>query len=334
MSLSGPQSFLVTGLPKSGTTWFMRLLNCIDGVRCTGEGRFFASGLRDVPSLWDGLAEGIGPWYRYVALRKGSGVGADGDIATVNRRNFLPEGVLVEGTDRMVAALAGQVVRSCLAAGTRELAGVRAVGDKTPVTRPVELRRASKALPEAKLLVLRRDVNDFVVSYLFHYWRAMRDARPDRNMDHVGVDDFLHIERYMQGHNLAGAGLASPETCARLAGVWCEVRTEIGRLSRQTPDLVLVVDYERLWADPAQELARTLQFLQIEYSAAAVQKAVDATSIDAVERSSDNALKNHVRRGRPWDHRRHLGREAVEAIAGTLRAAGFGDGKMESGGLV
>jgi len=94
--------FFLTGLPKSGTTWLMNILNSSEKICCLGEGRFFSSGLDDVPSLFDAFSEGIRPWYEFIALRKNNWIGLDDQITTINCQNFLPSQIINKSLNRDV----------------------------------------------------------------------------------------------------------------------------------------------------------------------------------------------------------------------------------------
>jgi len=321
------QLFFVSGLPKTGTTWLMRMLDGVDGICCRGEGRFFSSSIRNVPSLWDSLANAVEPWSRYVATRKCGWTGMSDRIETINRNNYLSESVLGEWREQMVGFLTAQWVKKSFAETVGHGEDVGWVGDKTPATRPEELSRIHRAFPSAKLLLMQRGVKDFVVSYLFHFWRAMREKRPDRLMNHVDTDDFLRIERYSANPDMGP--FASVGTCERLARVWCVMRAETEHLHRRDPDRVWLVRYEDLRAEPRAGLRSAVEFLGLTPEESVLTRAVADASVAAVRSVSDSFLRSHIRSGVPGDWKRHLSAQASEAIDRVVQ--GFEDDAGETG---
>lgn len=310
MSVAG--IFLLTGLPKSGTTWVMRMLDALPGVVCRGEGRFFASHLADVPSLRDSLAGGLDAWLRFLAHRKRNWMATDGDLTTVERRNTIPDDVLARVLEREIDRITGAAVSSLLHAVADRDPDARYVGDKTPLFTADELHDMRRALPSVPLVFLERDVRDYVVSMLFHHWRALGEGRADAGRDFLDAADAAIVECRVA----TGDGpLCSPETAGRLARAWAEVGRAARRLGAEDESALHLVSYEGLFEAPARELATICAYLGIEVEPAELELAVTANSRAAVRAGGDPALAQHVRSGVPGEWERWLDEDALAAIA-------------------
>lgn len=308
--MSEARVFLVTGFPKSGTTWLMRMLDHVPGVTCRGEGRFFSSHLVGVPRLLDALREGLEPWLQYVAVRKRCWIVPDDRIETVDRQNRIREDGFGEVLEDEARLLAGLYVEALL----RRTAGPDGalVGDKTPVLSGCELADLRAALPEVPVVFLRRDPFDTIVSLIHHFARSVAGGRPDARFDLMGPADAARARRNIDGGE-GRAPLVSSETARRLASAWVDVT----RAAERRADLALL-RYEDLVAYPATGLRRALDHLGGDADDAAVEAAVEACSREAVAEGDDDALKAHVRDGVPGAGRAALDDAAIEAIEEVL----------------
>lgn len=303
--------FFITGLPKSGTTWLVNMLNSIEEVMVRGEGCFFSDIYRTTPSLYGSMSRALRPWYEYISHRKHNWLDMDDHIETVNRYNY----IRVETLGRRFESVVRECTRTMTLELMREAAGsedrIVRMGDKTPVMFPDELRRIRETFPGSRIVCLKRNVKDYIVSHVFHYWRSVRNRRPDSDFRHLTVDDFLQTEGYVRGDT---EELVRDETAQRLASLWKSVYDEAEALAAADPELVRVVSYEELKEDPDGTFSEVLDFLGIDKDETSIGEIVESTSISSVKRSGSRVEKEHIRNGRPGDWKNHLGTGVNEKI--------------------
>ena len=311
MNEPAPTVFFVTGFHKSGTTWTMRLLGSLPKVLCLGEGRFFASELEELPSLYEGLEHGLRDWHRFQAHRKGNWLENETCVQTLHRQNVVDEEAYRSLFERDLSRLVRGATVDFLYARAAKEPSVTHVGDKTPVTSAEQLRRIRRVFPEAPIVVLERDVREVVVSLALHHWRSRRDMRPDRNIRLLDESDYLHTDRFQRGE-APDEGVLPPRTAARIARRWSETRAEARRLLDESPDRTRILAYADLLAEPADALHATADFLGVS--------ADESELLTAVETNSRTALA--VTGGPGAEHARShtqnaeaaLGPRALEAI--------------------
>lgn len=302
--------FFITGLPKSGTTWTVNMLNSLDGVVVRGEGCFFSNIYRNAPSLHDSLKRGIAPWFDYISHRKANWLQTDDIIETVNKYNYIRSERLEEAFEARAGDMTRAVVTGLMESAARS-PGARLVGDKTPVMAPEDLLALRRVFPDAPVICMKRGVKDYVVSHLFHYHRSMRDRRPDSDFMHLEVDDFLRVERFNDGLE---EELVSLETAKKLARCWASVYKAAEKLAEKTPDTFRVVSYEGLLEDPVGELTAITALLGLEEPSGRLEEAVRATDRRAVKTAGTAVMKEHVRSGEPGDWKNYLSEKASRAI--------------------
>lgn len=311
--------FFLTGLPKSGTTWIMNILNSIEEVCCLGEGRFFSSGLQNVPSLYEALTEGLRPWYEFISHRKKNWLGLDGHFESINRQNFLSDQTFAEAFDRDVGQVARMTILNFMLGAVQGDPKVKIIGDKTPVMVPEELRRMVTLFPDAKVVFMQRNVKDFIVSLLFHYWRATRDRRPDSLMSFMTIDDFLSVEKFANSDEGEKPPFVRMPTVLRLAKLWKSTNKEASVIAELMPETMMVASYEEMMRDPSQMMDRVFDFLGLAPRESIRREAIEQNSKEAVKRGTDNALKAHVRSGEEGNWVNYLSPEASKSIDEAVR---------------
>ena len=311
--------FFLTGLPKSGTTWMMNILNSLEDVCCLGEGRFFSSGLQNVPSLYEALAEGLRPWYEFISLRKRNWLRLDAHLESINRQNFLPTQVFADAFDRDLRQVARMTIFNFMLGAVQGDPKVKMIGDKTPVMAPEELRKMVNVFPDAKIVFMRRNVKDFIVSLLFHYWRATRDRRPDCLMSFMTIDDFLCVEKFANSDEGDKPPFARVPTALRLTKLWKSTNEEASVIAKEMPEIMLIVSYEEMMRDPSQMMDRVFDFLCLAPRESIRREAIERNSKEAIKRGTNNALKAHVRSGEGGDWANYLSPEVSKAIDDVLQ---------------
>lgn len=140
--------FFISGAPKSGTTWFQRMLNSHPDIVCKGEGHF-------VESLVNPLAAILNNYNKKMKL--------------VEERVYQGKPYYHRYSQREFDELCRTIIDTRILSGAKP--GVKLYGDKTP--RYYEFFDTLKRLyPDAKLLNVRRDPRDVVVSRMFQASRV------------------------------------------------------------------------------------------------------------------------------------------------------------------
>ena len=267
------QLFFLTGLPKTGSTWLMNLLNEIPPLQCLGEGRFFASGLRHVPSLYDATYAGIYQWGNYISERKHNWLDDGSSITTIQRYNYISE--------KQKENIAHELTRTTLRETISELMSKRAkatthaMGDKTPTLHIETLDRIQQTFPNARTILLQRGLYDFLASFIQHFHRATRDRRPDAAFDIFSIEDFLCIEAYLNGQSEL---VVSTPCLEHLIATWCRFQK---RINEGSTEQCLCVNYEELRADPVNKLADIVHFIDPKLKISGLDQIVNAWEFDS-----------------------------------------------------
>ncbi len=150
-SAEDPLFFFVSGPPKSGTTWLMRLIDAHPQAVCSGEGHFFD---RVRPLFLKAFEE-------YQSLLQ-----LDADLVFSGKPVYAP--LRVAELDQLMRVFVTQRLRQ------RDPEGrAHALGDKTPRNYH-DLKGLFGAFPEARLIFLLRDPRDVAVSLFGHMHRRIK----------------------------------------------------------------------------------------------------------------------------------------------------------------
>lgn len=308
-----PSIFFLTGLPKSGTTWMMHMLNEINGVKCLGEGRFFSSGLANVPSLRKAMNESLAEWFYYIARRKGNWLNLDSEIITINRQNFVHDEIMKRKLNRNLDR-AMRLLVTDLMMRHQACNGLSLIGDKTPLMSADELNNLQNAFPDARIVFMRRNVKDFIVSFLFHFWRSMRDNRPDRFIEELSIDDYLMVESYMNREGTEKLPFVAEDTAMRLCGIWKKVNNLALESAKENRDNFIIITYEDLVDNTLECMRKVLSFLGILVPEVPLRQVIDKHSREAVNRSDNEALKAHIRCGEKNDWMNYMSKNLSNKI--------------------
>ena len=160
--------------------------------------------------------------------------------------------------------------------GVEQLKGMPRISfthDGRPTRGTVDEIETDKSRYAGKAVVLLiRDLRDVAVSYYFHETRRTKRFYPKWEIAkfHGEISEFLHSD------------VGGVEHFVRFYNIWAD--------NREVPDRVLLMKYEELRRDPADQLRRLLEFLGVEGVA-------DATIGDAVEFSSFDKMKAMEKEG-------------------------------------
>jgi len=284
------QIFFITGLPKSGTTWMMNMLNSIDGICCLGEGKFFSSGLTNVPSLYDAIKNGIYNWHNFIAHRKNNWLNLDKHITTINKTNILPNKVLERSLQKETDTIIRKYIIHLFNKAKQQ--NTILIGDKSPLLYTNEFSRIIRIFPEAKIIFLIRDLENFIISILFHFWRSNKDNRSDKSICLFTSDDFIIINNFLtSGNNMKK--IARTSTIKRLANIWKNTNSFVYKKSK-THKQILIVYYNKLKLQPYRHLKNILDFLNINIEKDSINNIIEKNSIDNIMKSNNTVLQEHI----------------------------------------
>lgn len=288
--------FFITGLPRTGTTWLMNLVNQISGVHCYGEGKLYSSPAVNVQSLIQGIRAAVTPWARFIAHRKHNVLRTDDVIHTIERENIVPESAIENAIDVTTSAAMSGVVDALLCPDE---------GEKTPQTSGDELSALVASQGEALIVVMIRNVYDWLVSYArFYYLRRHERATEWR---YVGFtdEDYLHLEAVFHGEERR---FLPDATLARLSAMW---GAYVRRAGIAAAENVMIVEYEELYKDTLGVLSSVLDLL-VDYEPAEAELAVENMNVDHMR--ARNVMRTHINRPAPNENRELLTEEDIAVI--------------------
>jgi hypothetical protein len=181
-------------------------------------------------------------------------------------------------------------------------------GSNSRVTEsPSELKKRRDRYRKKKIVFLARDLRDTLVSYYFHLQRRVGKYQGD-------ISSFIRDERH-----------GMPKAVAFL-NVWAQ--------SRRVPKDFLLMRYEDMRQNPAGELARLLEFMEIPIEDHLVKAAVEFASFENMKKMEKNnkfASKNRigvksiedaesfkVRKGQVRGYHAYLSRDDVAYLTGFI----------------
>ena len=295
---------MITGVPKSGTTWLNRLLDAHPALLSPGEGRFFGRTLvtprTGARSLEATLRESdaLRAWLRTSGWTRGSDVDEELRAAT--------------------AAVTLSVLKRRL-----EEAGKQIAVDKTPLPDEHYVADLHRVLPEASVIHVIRDGRDVAISSLYHVWR-----RADKGFD---VPSWMLAGRdecrsdpaaYLREH---GSIFPTPgwlEAYAERWHDWVGATREDGR--RLLGARYAEVRYEDLHDHAERELARLAQFMGVDDSERVLARCMESASFERLSggRSpGEDDPRSFFRKGIAGEWRSLFGEEDVrlfDRVAGAL----------------
>jgi len=285
------QIFFITGLPKSGTTWMMNMLNSIDNICCLGEGKFFSSGLTNVPSLYDAIKNGLYNWHNFIAHRKNNWLNLDKHITTINKTNILPTKVLERSLQKETDTIIRQYIIH-LFNKTKQQNTVL-IGDKSPLLYSNEFSRIIRIFPEAKIIFLIRNLEDFIISILFHFWRSNKDNKSDKSICLFKSEDFITINKFLTSNDTKTKKIARNSTIKRLANIWKNTNSFVYEKSKSNKQ-ILIIYYNQLKCQPYKYLEYILNFLNIKVDKNYIHSIIEKNSINNIMKSDNTILKEHI----------------------------------------
>lgn len=315
----GVPLFFVCGLPKSGTSWLMNLLNSHPRILCRGEGRFF------------GLSHEIGGASARAlqqTLRDSEPLREWSARSAWTRRSEPSE-----VADLLTASFVRAVMTGALA-GTGKLA----VGDKSPISGGPAISEIGRLLPGARVIHIVRDGRDVAVSAAHHVWNYADRGREIHPGD-AAIRDAYRADP--EGFVRSGRSLFREGGLETAARAWAEGTIAARRQGEALPSgHYAEVRYEDLLTQGAGELVRLCRVIGVECTPEEAERCMVENAFErvsgrppGVERSSE-----FLRSGVAGDWRRVLGDAEASAYgrlaAEALEAFGYeGAGRAGSAGL-
>ncbi len=149
--------FFISGAPKSGTTWFQRLLDTHPEIVCSGEGHFAESLLKP----FNKLAHQYNEQQKISAKR-------------VYEDKPYYQGLKSQEIDFICRTIVGAIMSQ-----RRIPEGIKCVGDKTP-RHSLHMDLLAHVFPEAKFVNIVRDGRDVITSTCHHAFRAGHTSAIDK----------------------------------------------------------------------------------------------------------------------------------------------------------
>lgn len=149
--------FFICGAPKSGTTWFQRLLDAHPEVVCSGEGHF-------VESLFLPLGKLAKVYNKRQTL----------SAQRVYEGKPYYQGLKPQDIEYIARTMAGLIMSQ-----RRIPEGTKCVGDKTP-RYTLRMNMLARIFPSAKFIHIVRDGRDVITSTCHHAYRAGHRSVIDR----------------------------------------------------------------------------------------------------------------------------------------------------------
>jgi hypothetical protein len=268
--------YFVIGSPKSGTTWFSRMLNQHPEVLCRGEGWFF--GRNDRNETFEKVqANNLGQ-----LLRPGS---LHNTLAECEHLRLWIERTWWSRDDDVeehIAHLTRQAVRYFL---TQKLVktGKKIVGDKTPLQSANIMSEINEMLPEARVIHVIRDGRDVAVSHTHHRWNRVRSVEEGGRLTLEEQDKRDRYRENPEKFVASGESIFSDEYIMATAKGW---RANVGNTHRDGPsvlgDRYTEIRYEDLLDRPEEEMGRLFRFIGASDEEGVVRRCVNKNRFEKV----------------------------------------------------
>jgi LPS sulfotransferase NodH len=281
VSTNGKGLVWILGSSRSGSTWLWRMLTELEGVAGIDDPHLghHLGVWRPIPLAWAAAAD-------------------EPELATLidlkrKERDFF---FCDRYADAWEPALRGLVLARFRAQVAEEAPGARTLVVKEPGSQAAEL--LSRLFGESALIFLLRDVRDVVASWLDAYQRGSW-AEP------------------------RGAFPASPDGRVALAGwlasVWLYRTEAVERAIEQHPGPTVAIRYERLRAEPADELGRICLDARLEADPEAIRASAQLHDFDRVS-PARRGRGHEIRAARPGGWERELRPAELDAVVSVAGA--------------
>jgi hypothetical protein len=178
--------FVITGLPKTGTTYLQNILQNYYEKPVGGEGRLCTSAWLHIPSMYDSLSS-LKTWFNFSAYCMNGWIveRKDADNGKINRK------VLEDKFESIRIDLIKMFVYKY---------GNHLIGEKQPLLLPDAIPTLKKIFPDTKIIFMRREINDWIFSNLYHAHRTKDKIQNGRSYHVLFTDKaFVHFDKFLKG---------------------------------------------------------------------------------------------------------------------------------------
>ncbi len=258
----------ITGLPRSGTGWLATMFSQIPNVCCFWQGRFY---FRDcINSLYDELKEGIRPWYTWIAHRKMNWIQSEDIIKTVGNRNWISEEDLENKFDKDMEEMMARIVPYFMLKAAKDTDEL--IINKDTVRHPGTLIRLVNSLPEAKVIFLKRDIKETLMSSVLTHLQYKTNGG-------IGIDpfteaDLIQTQKFIEGKVEAPL---TKESMVKHITRMLKVIAEAEEIALENPNF-MILNYESLRKETMLSLSKILNiFFKFPVKQSDIDKAIMST---------------------------------------------------------
>lgn len=276
-------TFFLIGRSKSGTSWLMRLFNSHPEILCRGEGKFFG---KDTSNSLQGALSRSKEFKRWLRHNPWTLRDEDPDL------------------DDILANTINYLMREKLRKTNKKI-----VGDKSPFTGPGVVGEIATIRPDAKVVHIVRDGRDVAVSSVHHQWNNATDQGGRRKLSSEKVAKREAYRKDPEAFGASGESIFAEEHVAEIAGSWNKSVSGVMDDAKLLGDNYFQVRYEDLLAEPAGEVRRLLQFLEVDSGENVVRECIEAASFEQLSggrTQGEEDSSSFYRKGVAGDWKNHF----------------------------
>lgn len=225
----------VTGLPKSGTTYLANILSELNGFTTYYEGNWFKSSDEKYPGFWE-LLNPFQHWFRRQVYIMGGWV-----IRNEGNKQI---------SEKEVKEHFGEFCKQILRREFFNLSHYKNIIDKTPLEKRQDILNMQYVFPEAKILIMKRNFPDWLISYLFFFIKLF-DKEGRSTSPVLYEKDYYHFKLWEKKKTkyplCTGAGIA----LLKLYNDFYSIEN------------ALIIPYEELYTEPIKTIDSLLKTLNL-----------------------------------------------------------------------
>lgn len=295
--------FFVVGVPKSGTSWLMRLLDSHPEIICKGEAVFYGESTRSLQRILAG-SEDVRRWIETSPWTHGP---RDPKL------------------DEIVGMLARSLMLRKLERSRTHFPSKRIVGNKAPFRHYATVSDLLDNVPGARLVHIIRDGRDQAISRIHHRWNRGTGRSSPIVLSPAEIAKRERYRKDPESFGKEGESIFADGMAEESAREWAHLVADARQQGVLYPGRYTEVRYEDLLLAPVAEFRRILGFLGADDSEATAADCVEHNSFERLagrERGQED-VASFYRKGVAGDWRKVFtlaDREAYQREAGDLLA--------------